>query len=94
MSLESYRDRIDAIDEEISRLLGERFEVCREVARYKAEHTILMMQSSRVEVVRDGYLRRAGELDVPIDFAAALFELMIDATCRMEDELIASRQGR
>jgi chorismate mutase-like protein len=88
--LEPFRRRLDALDEEIARLLGERFEVCREIARYKRAHDIPMMQPGRVAEVRARYLARGAEVDLPPDFTAALFELLIGATCKMEDELIAA----
>ena len=47
--LEPYRRRLDGLDDEIARLLGERFEVCREIARYKLAHEIPMMQPHRVD---------------------------------------------
>jgi 4-amino-4-deoxychorismate mutase len=86
--LEPFRDRLDELDEQIVALLGERFEICREVAFYKREHDVAMMQPGRVEQVRARYLERGAELGLPADFIAAFFELLIDATCRMEDELI------
>jgi len=88
--LEPFRTRLDEIDDQIARLLGERFEVCREVARYKSAHDIPMMQPDRVAIVRARYLARGAEHDVPSQFTADLFELMIAATCRMEDEIIAA----
>lgn len=92
--LDPFRRRLDQLDEQIAQLLGERFEVCRDVARYKREHDIPMMQPHRVEQVRARYLSRGAEVDLPEDFTANLFELMIDATCRMEDELIAAPAGQ
>jgi 4-amino-4-deoxychorismate mutase len=86
--LEPFRRRLDELDEQIAGLLGERFAVCREIAIYKRDHEIPMMQPARVEQVRARYLARGGEVDLPEDFTAALFELLIGATCRMEDELI------
>jgi chorismate mutase len=86
--LESFRRRLDFLDGEIARLLGERFQVCRDVAHHKREHDIPMMQPERVVEVRERYLARGAEVNLPADFTAALFELLIDATCRMEDELI------
>ena len=86
--LEPFRRRLDAIDDEIARLLGERFEICREVAVYKSEHEIPMMQPDRVEIVRSRYLQRGAEANLPADFSADLFDLLIAATCRAEDELM------
>jgi 4-amino-4-deoxychorismate mutase len=88
--LDPYRRRLDELDEQIARLLGKRFEVCREVAEYKSEHDIAMMQPGRVAEVRARYLARAGEVELPQDFVAELFDLLITATCRMEDELMGT----
>jgi chorismate mutase-like protein len=88
--LESFRRRLDGLDEEITRLLGERFEVCREIALYKRAHAIPMMQPDRVAEVRARYRARGVVLQLPADFTAALFDLLIAATCRMEDELMDS----
>ncbi|HEV7936505.1 MAG TPA: chorismate mutase [Solirubrobacteraceae bacterium] len=87
--LAPFRTRLDFLDGEILRLLGDRFEVCRQVAYHKREHDIPMMQPERVAEVRARYLERGAEAALPPDFAAALFELLIGATCKLEDELIA-----
>lgn len=84
-----FRRRLDFLDGEIARLLGERFEVVRDVAAYKREHDVPMMQPERVIEVRERYLERGGESNLPPEFTAALFELLIGATCKLEDELIA-----
>ncbi len=86
--LTRFRERLDPIDEEISRLLGERFEICREVAEFKAEHDIPMMQPERVAQVCERYLARGTKAGLPEDFSAELFELLIGATCKLEDELM------
>jgi 4-amino-4-deoxychorismate mutase len=88
--LEPFRRRLDTLDEEIARLLGARFQVCREIALHKREHGIAMMQPDRVAEVRARYLARGAEVGLPADFTTALFELLIGATCAMEDELIAA----
>jgi chorismate mutase len=86
--LEPFRARLDVLDDEIARLLGERFEVCREVAVYKSEHQIPMMQPDRVRVVRQRYLERGAAAGLPAEFTAALFDLLIAGTCKAEDELM------
>jgi chorismate mutase len=88
--LEPYRRRLDGLDDEIARLLGERFEVCREIARHKLAEGIPMMQPARVDEVRTRYLARGVEAGLPAGFSADLFELLIAATCKEEDELMAA----
>lgn len=91
MSLEPFRRRLDTIDDEIARLLGERFDICREVALYKSAHEIPMMQPDRVEEVRARYLARGAEADLPAEFSGDLFDLLIAATCKEEDRLMEAR---
>jgi chorismate mutase len=95
--LEPFRRRLDVIDDQIARLLGERLQICREVAVYKSEHEIPMMQPERVRVVRQRYLDRGAEHDLPREFSSDLFDLLIATTCRIEDELmdeLAKNDGR
>ncbi len=92
--LEPFRHRLDTLDEEIARLLGERFAICREIALYKRAHEIPMMQPDRVAEVRSRYLTRGAERGLPAEFARGLFELLIEATCAMENELIAADTTR
>jgi len=91
--LEGFRRRLDPLDNEIARLLGERFEICREVARYKSAEGIPMMQPDRVAEVRERYLARGAEAGLPADFTAELFELLIGATCKLEDELMEGSEA-
>lgn len=86
--LEPFRRRLDEIDDQIAALLGERLQICREVAVYKSEHEIPMMQPERVKIVRERYLARGAEHDLPEQFTADLFDLLIATTCRLEDELM------
>lgn len=91
--LEGFRRRLDPLDDEIARLLGERFEICREVAHYKSAEGIPMMQPDRVAEVRARYLERGAEAGLPADFTAELFELLIGATCKLEDELMEGSEA-
>jgi len=86
--LAPFRRRLDEIDERIARLLGERLDICRDVAVYKSEHEIPMMQPDRVKLVRERYLARGAEVGLPEEFTSQLFELLIATTCRLEDELM------
>jgi 4-amino-4-deoxychorismate mutase len=89
--LEPFRRRLDKIDDEIARLFGERFEICREVALYKSAHGIPMMQPERVVEVRARYLARGAQAGLPAEFSGDLFDLLIAATCKEEDELMEAR---
>ena len=92
--LEPFRARLDVLEERILGLLGERFDVCRQVAAFKAKHDIPMMQPDRVERVRERYLSSGEHLGLPVQFTTALFELLIGASCKLEDELMAASGER
>jgi len=89
--LEPFRRRLDELDDEIASRLGERFDICREIALFKAANEIPMMQPERVVEVRERYLARGAEVGLPSDFTADLFDLLIAATCKAEDELMAAQ---
>jgi chorismate mutase len=92
-SLEPFRRRLDLLDNELTRLFGERFDIIRDVAAHKRANDIPMMQPDRVAQVRARYLKRGAELEIPADFTASLFELLIAASCKLEDELIDTPPG-
>jgi chorismate mutase len=91
--LEPFRHRLDEIDEQIAQLFGERFAICREVAEFKTGHGIAMMQPDRVIEVRTRYLARGADADLPEEFTSQLFELIIGATCQMEDDLMGTPES-
>lgn len=91
--LQRFRDRLDDVDAQILRLFGERFDVCRAVARYKKSNDVPMMQPGRVDEVRERYLSLGAQHHLPEGFAAALFDVVIDSSCRLEDAIIESRDA-
>jgi len=87
-TLLDFRRELNSVDEQIVRLLGRRYEICRAVGVYKREHDIPMMQPGRVAEVKERCARMAREHHVDADFAVRLFAMIIDEACRMEDEII------
>ena len=91
--LESFRRQIDAIDDRLLALLGERFAVVRDVAAYKAPRGIPAVIPERVSEVRE---RCAGEglrhgLDP--DLVRRLYDMLIAEACRIEERLMAAEPG-
>jgi len=89
--LEGFRQEIDALDYQIIEALAKRFEVAKRVADFKKQQGIPMMQPDRVEAVK----RRRRELGMQhgLDggFMVALYSLIIQETCRIEDEIIETQ---
>jgi chorismate mutase len=85
--LKPYRARIDALDDQIVDLLIERIGIIREVGMLKAREGIPAILPDRVAEVRER--AAAGGLDP--DLVRAIYTLLIDFSCRTEEEIKAAR---
>jgi chorismate mutase len=90
--LVEYRARIDAIDDDLIKLLGRRYAICRDVARYKKERQIPMMQTNRVKQVKERCAELALLQGVDPEFVRELYTLIIEEACRIEDRIIESAE--
>lgn len=90
-SLEESRAAIDAVDREIVHLFEQRMAICRDVARYKIEHGMQVLDRSREEKVLES---RAAMLDNPYwaDSVRTLFEGVM-ALSRAEQEKLLQASG-
>ena len=86
----TFRERIDTIDEKLVRLIHERFEICKDVAVYKSENDIPMMQPGRITEVIAKWRRLADEFSLNPDFTEKLYQLIVEEACILEDEIIDS----
>lgn len=76
--LEQYRKEIDQIDQELTRLVEERFEVAKKVASYKIDHGLPVLDVSREELVigrNQKRLKNQEYLEDLTDFFAALMAI-------------------
>jgi len=87
--LDRLRNRIDSLDEQIAARLAQRFETVRMVGQFKRAENIEMMHADRVRHVHEHYRRCAREQGIPPEFAERFVDLLLAATCAMEDEIIA-----
>jgi len=89
--LARFRRRIDAIDDRLLALLGERFTVIREVAAYKAPRGIPAVIPERVAEVRERCAGEAPRHGLDPDVVRRLYDLLIDEACRLEEQLMAGK---
>ena len=89
--LEGFRAEIDAVDCQIVEALAKRFEICQRVANFKKQHGIAMMQPERVEAVKQRRRELGMQYGLDGDFMVALYSVIIQETCRMEDEIIEAQ---
>ena len=92
--LESLRLRLDGIDEKLLDALRERIACCSQIAFYKREHTVPMMQPHRIAVVQERAARYARKHGLSAPFLHQVYELLIAETCRVEELIINEPAGR
>lgn len=82
-----FREKIDAIDDEIIRLLGKRYDIVRRVAAIKIKHDIRIVQSDRVREVKERNAKTAKKRGVSPDLVRTLYALIIDEAHVIEHAL-------
>lgn len=92
--LKPYRAKIDAIDEQIVKLLRARYDVIEEVGALKAREGIAATLPDRVEEVRENAAARAAAAGLDEDFIRALYEQLIAHSCALEEDIIAESKSR
>jgi chorismate mutase-like protein len=86
--LREFRSRLNTLDANLIELLCERYDICREVAQYKKVKSIPMMQSARVNEVKERCAQLGIKRRLDPGFVKRLYTLIIDESCRIEDEII------
>lgn len=89
--LSPYRKRIDELDKKLVDMLVDRFNIIREVAEIKCKYNIPSVLQDRVDEVRNNAANMAEEKGLNREFVYDLYTMMIDYACRLEDEVIGSK---
>ena len=89
--LTKYRERIDEIDAEVRRLLGERFEIVREVGHIKAETGLKLFQKTRRDEVLNNIARLAQEYNLSEERFRHIFIQLIDYAQEIEGHIKEDR---
>lgn len=87
-TLEKYRECLDSIDTELIHLLGKRFEIIKQIASYKKEHAIPILQINRWKKVREQNLALAKEQQLDIQFAESLLEILHKASIEYQEKIM------
>lgn len=86
--LNFFRDELDELDINILNLISRRFLICSEVALYKKENAIPMMQHDRVNMVKKSRVQTGERFGLRRSFVEKLYELIIQEACELEDSII------
>jgi 4-amino-4-deoxychorismate mutase len=90
--LKPYRVRIDNLDDQIVQLLRRRYDVIEEVAAIKHRENLPAHIPERIEEVRERAAALAAKLQLDEEFVRKLYAQIIDHSCQLEDELMATAQ--
>lgn len=85
-----YREKINRIDEQIIELLGKRYSIIREIALYKYNNNIKVMQNSRVNEVINANIQLALNNNIKKEYIIDLYKLIIDTSCNEENLIISN----
>ncbi|WP_387467440.1 chorismate mutase [Photorhabdus sp. RM323S] len=86
--LQPYRESLDVINMQILSLLSERMQICMKIAEIKAKWDIPMMQPQRITSLLDMLKDKSTDFGLRPEYTALIFQLVIEETCRQEEELI------
>lgn len=81
--LQNYRDEIDQIDQELTRLVESRFNVVKKVGQYKKEHHLPVLDAAREEDVIKRNQDRLKNKEYSKDIAS-FYELLMQVTKDMQ----------
>lgn len=86
--LDSARDEIDSIDQQLLELIGRRIGTCRRIAEYKVRDGVDMMQPDRLDRVRERATTFAAEHGISAAFLRTVFDTITEEACRVENEIM------
>jgi chorismate mutase len=86
--LESLRAQLDALDQVLLDTVRDRIRCCVRIAEVKRRQGVPMMQPHRIEIVQQRAAAYAAEHGIDAKFLHCLYNLIIDETCRVEDQII------
>ncbi len=84
-SLSGFRERIDACDAQIIRLINERLKICLEVGEYKSAQGIAVRDEARENEVIARILD-GNEGPCPPEVLERIYRILIDTAVRLEEE--------
>lgn len=88
VTIDDLRDELDAIDKRFLEELCARIEKCVEIGHFKRENAVPMMQPHRIGVVQERAARFGEKRGINQEFLRKLYDLIIEETCRVEDQVI------
>ena len=87
--IEQLRSRIDCIDEDLLKELGERMDVSRMIGAYKRDHNVAILQMSRWDVVMAEMKEKARVYGLSEKFVEDVFNAIHEESVRTQNEVLS-----
>ena len=87
-SIQQLRKQIDELDNQLMDLLAKRMDVCREIGRYKKEHNMTVLQTSRYNEILEKRGVQGSLTGMAPEFVAKVFECIHEESVRQQIEIV------
>tara|TARA_Y100000310_G_C20449734_1_gene700089 strand:+ start:588 stop:848 length:261 start_codon:yes stop_codon:yes gene_type:complete len=82
--LQDFRQQLNTLDEALMKILEKRFEVCRNIGRFKKEQALLIEDSKREQEIIESKIENSNLSPV---FIGDLFKLVLTESKRLQESL-------
>lgn len=89
--LHAIRSRIDKVDEEIIQLISKRMKITEELAHYKKEHNVTILQVERWKEIIDGRTMLGEKLGLSKEFIEKYLEQLHKESIRTQERIMNSK---
>jgi chorismate mutase len=93
LDLNSLRNELDVIDEEVLKLLSKRFEITLNVGRYKHENNLEIFQQDREIKILESKIKIGIEFGLDEIFVKEIFQKIMDESKSKQKEYIKSNKN-
>jgi len=87
-TLVKYREHLDIIDHELFQLLAKRFDIIKDIAIYKKEHNIPILQIDRWNEMCNKILQLSRELNINPSLAESFLNLLHETSIQYQEEIV------
>src|SRR5690606_1779599 len=91
--LKDLREELDALDDRILALFAERYRIRDKVMALKIAHDLPIVAPDRVEAILTRLEAKATALNIPPEFARALYSRVLDYSHKYEEEFRNRKAG-
>jgi chorismate mutase len=86
--LTALRHEIDMADHQLMEIIGRRHEIVTQIARYKIDHNMTILQVNRWKDLLEDRLEQARQFGVDEEFVTEIFQLIHQASIKLQSKLM------